>query len=607
MKYIVNIGMLIALILTIASCQKDFLDQQPLDVLSTTNNLSSTNELRLYINQFYEKLPGHPTVTGGTGIAFDDANSDNMIFTSVNTRLNGGVAISNATTIDEYTTIRSLNYFIENYKHATGNQGLIDQYLGEAKFFRAYFYFNLVKKYGPVTWVNHVIAPDQPETQASRYSRLLVIDSVLSDLDQAIDLLPSINNSATMRVHKDVALTFKSRVALYEGTWEKYHRLKGDQFYAKEVTDKKIRDYFTQAKVAANTVMSSGRWAISTTGKPLVDYGNLFTSKNLSADREVMLWRKYDANDNIGHSISKYLSTDGGDIGLTLSLVDDYLTRTGTPFTGEIRNQVQTSYGAELMPDVRDPRLSQTAGIPGKPLRPGVVVPAFPPINQSGFNRSTTGFPLYKYIEYTDMSATSDDFKSSVPAIQFRYAEVLLNYAEAIAELGEDQNQIKVALQPLRDRAGMPGVDFDREYNTDPNYPFRSLNKVLQSVRRERRIEFAAEGSRLDDILRWAAADILIVGKRPLGVLFAGSNIEKENSSTGFYKDAPLYFDAAPAGKSINFYLTGGSSDAKRYMDPYQKTLPSGYGFNLQRDYLLPVQDRMIQLTNGNWTQNPGW
>lgn len=607
MKHIVKSIMLFAFILALASCKKDFLDQPPLDVLSTTNNLSSTNELRLYLNQFYEKLPGHPTITGGAGMAFDDANSDNMIFTSINPRLNGGLAISNAGAIEEYTTIRGLNYFMENYKHSDGSQALINQYLGEAKFFRAYFYFNLVKKYGPVTWVNHVLSSTQMETQAARDSRLLVVDSILADLDQAAALLPAVNSSATMRVHKDVALTLKSRVALYEGTWEKYHKLKNDPFFAKEVTDAKIRDYFSQAKAAASAVMGSGRWAISSTGKPLSDYGNLFTNKNLSADREVLLWRKYDANDNIGHSISKYLSTDGGDIGLTLSLVDDYLTRAGEPFTGAVRTQVQSRYGAELMPEVRDPRLSQTVAVPGKPLRPNATVPAFPPINQSGFNRSTTGFPLYKYIEYGDLSATSDDFKSSVPAIQFRYAEVLLNYAEAVAELGEDQNQIRTALQPLRDRAGMPSVDFDREYNTDPNYPFRSLDKVLQSVRRERRVELAAEGSRLDDILRWAAADLLIVGKRPLGTLFVGSNIATENSSTGFYKDALLYFDSAPAGKPLNFYLTGGAGDSQRYMDPYQKTLTSGYGFNSQRDYLLPIQDRMIQLTNGNWKQNPGW
>lgn len=607
MRNIFKTGIGLVMLVSLLSCQKDFLERQPLDVLSTDNNLSTTNELRLFTNQFYESLLEHPTVTGGGGVAFDDANSDNLIFTAVNNRLNGGLALSNATKLDEYTRIRNVNYFLENYKNATGDQNLINQYHGEAKFFRAYYYFSLVKKYGAVTWVNKVLSADQTMTQVPRDSRLLVVDSILADLDQAIMLLPTASSSASMRIHKDVALTFKSRVALYEGTWEKYHKLKADPFYDKEVTDAKIQNYFIQARDAANTVMTSGRWSISNSGKPLEDYGNLFITRDLSANREVMLWRKYDLAGNIAHSVSKYLSTDGGDIGLTLSLVDDYLTRSGAPFTGDTRLNAQATYGAELMPDLRDPRLSQTAGLPGKPLRPGVVVPAFPPINQSGFNRNTTGFPLYKYLEYDNTGATSDDFKSTAPAIQFRYAEVLLNFAEAVAELSGDQNQIIAALQPLRNRVGMPAVDFDREYNTSADYPFRTLDKVLQSVRRERRVELAAEGSRLDDIMRWAAADVLIAGKRPLGALFTGSNLGAQNSATGFYKDALLYFDTPPAGKSVNFYLTGTAGAAQRYIDPYKATLPAGYRFNLGRDYLLPIQDRMIQLTGGKWTQNPNW
>ncbi|CAL1519690.1 RagB/SusD family nutrient uptake outer membrane protein [Chitinophaga sp. MM2321] len=607
MKYKIHFFIWITCVVAM-SCNKDFLDKQPLDVLSTAGNLASTNELRLYLNQFYETLPGQPTVTGGIGIAFDDTNSDNLMLTSVNARINGDLALSNAAKMDEYSRIRAVNYFLENYTNAKGEQALINGYLGEAKFFRAWFYFSLIKKYGDVTWVSKVLSSDDDAMHVPRTSRVLVIDSVLADLDAAAALLPLRTNSATMRVHKDVALAFKSRVALYEATWQKYHKLKADPFWTKNISDEKIRDYFTQAKNAALEVMNSKRWSIASTGNPLEDYKNLFLTKDLSASTEVMLWRKYNPGENIGHSISKYLSTGGGDIGVTLSLVDDYLTRQGAPFTGTARSQAQATYAAELMPTLRDPRLSQTVAIPGQPLRPnGGVVAALPPVNQSGFNRNTTGFPLYKYIEYDDVAATTDDFKSSVPAIYFRYAEVLLNYAEAVAELGEDATLIKTALQPLRDRAGMPGVDFNREYNTDPAYPFKDLSPVLQSVRRERRIEQAAEGTRLDDILRWAAADVLLAKKRPLGVLFTGSNMADENTATGFYKDAMLYYDTPPAGKSVNFYLTGTPGDARRYMDPYQKVLPNGFGFKLQRDYLLPIQDRMLLLTGGEWTQNPGW
>lgn len=589
------------------SCKKDFLDRKPLDKLSTANPLASTNELRLYVDTFYNILPGQPSGVGGAGIAFNDAGTDNMIFSSVNSRLTGQTALSNAGNITEYTIIRKLNYFFANYKNAAGSQALINQYVGEARFFRAMSYFNMVKKYGDVTWVNQVLPADPTVMQVARDPRTLVIDSVLADLDQAIKLLPVATNSASMRLHSDVALAFKSRVALYEGTWQKYHKAKGDPFYTANISDTKIQDYLTQARDAALSVINGGRWKIYTTGKPLQDYSNLFITYDLSANSEAMLWRKYNITDNIGQSITKYTSTAGADQGIVLSLVDDYLTFDGQPFVGATRSNAQMIYGSELASSVRDSRLSQTVAVPGQPLRPvNVLVPAYPPIDQTGFNRSTTGYPLYKYLEYTSTIAYTDDFKSMAPAIAFRYAEVLLNYAEAMAELGGDPTLIANALKPLRDRAGMPAVNYAREYNTDPSYPFNSLSPVLQAVRRERRVELACEGFRTDDILRWAAADILLVGKRPQGALFVGSDMAAQNVAGKFYKGA-LYYDTAPAGKTVNLYLTGVAGNPARYIDPYKLVLPNGYQFNLQRDYLLPIQQRMLQLTGGKWVQNPGW
>ena len=578
------------LILLLAGCKKDFLNRQPLDTLSSDNSLATTNELRLFVNQFYVgSFPGQPGVVGGAGIAFNDAGTDNMTFSSVNSRLNGTLALSNATALSGYSTIRSINYFLENYNHASGDVNLINNYLGEAKFFRAITYFNMVRNYGDLTWVNKVLPADTAFMQVPRDPRTLVVDSILADLDAAASLLPVASGSASMRVHKDVALALKSRVALYEATWQKYHKAKGDPFFTQGITDTKIQNYFEQARDAALAIINSGRWRIYNTGKPLEDYSNMFITTDLSSNPEILLYRRYSVKDNIGHSISKYTSTAGADMGINQSLVDDYLTRDGRPFIGNERDQAQTIYGSELKPDIRDPRLSQTVALPGKPIRPGGLVPAYPPVNQTGFNRSTTGYPLYKFLEYNDPRAVADDFNSQAPAIAFRYAEVLLNYAEAMAELGGDPTVIANALKPLRDRVGMPAVDFAREYNTDPGYPFAGLSNVLQVVRRERRVELAAEGFRLDDIMRWAAADVLIKGKRPVGALFAGSDMKANYPSS--YQ--PL--------------LTGSASDTRRYLDPLSNVLPNGYGFNLNRDYLLPIQQRMLQLTAGKWVQNPNW
>ncbi len=591
----------------LVACNSNFLNREPLDQLSTSGSLASTNELRLYINQFYQSLPNHPSTTGGNGIAFEDAKTDNMIFTNVDNRLNGQLTVSNATSINEYTQIRSINFFLKQSTNAKGNQSEINRYLGEAYFFRAWYYFELVKKYGDVTWVNQLLNSEDESTFLARDSRIVIVDSILNDLNRSATLLPTQSTNTSMRIHKDVALALKSRVALYEGTWQRYHKLKATPFFTATVTENKIKDYLTQARDAAKEIIDGNRWKIYSTGRYNDDYRNMFNTADLSTNSEVMLYRRYNPAENIGHGVSKYLSTGGGDIGLTQSLVSDYLTIDGKPFVGTLQNSIQQVYGQDMLPTVRDPRLSQTAVLPQAPLRPDAIAANFPPINQSGFNRSTTGYPMYKYVEYTNLAAVTDDGMSAAPVIYFRYAEVLLNYAEALAELKEDPTKIVQAIHPLRARLNLPDMDFDREYNTTASYPFSTLDKYIQAVRRERRVEMVAEGQRLQDIFRWAAADQLIVGKRPLGILFIGSNIAQENTSTGFYKDNLLYYDNAPAGKSINFFLSGNPGDAYRYMDPYKNVLPSGYKFRVERDYLLPIQQRMIELTGGKWKQNPNW
>lgn len=167
------------------------------------------------------------------------------------------------------------------------------------------------------------------------------------------------------------------------------------------------------------------------------------------------------------------------------------------------------------------------------------------------------------------------------------------------------ENEIKKALNPLRERVNMPEVDFDREYNTSSDYPFHQLDKYIQIVRRERRIEKALEGCRLTDILRWAAADILICGVTPTGALFTGSNLENNPFYTDDNGKYTLIYDQ-PSGN--NLYLTGNPGDSERYIIPFNThDFPTGWQFNLERDYLLPIKPRMLSLTNNQWKQNPGW
>lgn len=594
--------LLIGLVVTLSSCFD--LNKMPEGELSSAVAFQSTAEINKYLNQFYESAPrGQSFLVGDpSGIAFGDLDSDNLIGNVINTRLAGELSQNNAVKLTNYTKIRNLNFLINNLGNCKESGPNFDQCVGEAYFFRAFYYYKMFVDYGELTWVTDVLDPVQEQMERARDSRTVIADNILKDLNTAVENLRTQDNSASMRIHKDIALAFISEFALFEGTWEKYHKMKSTPFYDKNITDDKINSYFKQAKDAAKKVMDRGVWRISN-GDVNTAYRDLFITLDLSSNPEVLWWKKYDATINIGHSVTRYLNKGGGIMGASKSMVDDYLTTDGKALTTDMKTKLEINYGDELAQDTRDPRLAQTICLPGQVLRPNnQYIFELPPLDGNSYDQNTTGYSILKYVEFnTTYEPTIDgEGKSQTPAIQVRYADVLLNYAEALAELGgaKYETEIKGAIQPLRDRVGMPGLDFDREYNTNEDYAFKSLDKYIQAVRRERRVEQAFEGKRLIDIFRWAAADVLIHNQTPKGALFTGSNLE------GAYGNRLIY----DQDKGNNLYLTGKKGDTKRYIIPFNnKDYAKGWQFNVNRDYLLPIQSRMISLTKNKWSQNPGW
>ncbi|MBQ6761168.1 MAG: RagB/SusD family nutrient uptake outer membrane protein, partial [Bacteroidales bacterium] len=521
-----NILTVLAIMTAATACFK--LDKDPEGVLSTNNPFRSTGEIQNYINQFYETAVRTQDfgMGGGNHIAGSDTYSDNMAASAPVARINGALSIGNAVSLSAYTRIRNVNFLLNN-KDNCDKTGNYNQLIGEAYYFRAWYYYQLLKDYGGVAIVKEPLNPDLEAMQVGQDSRTAVTDFILEDLDEAISLLNEQNSAATMRVHRDVARALKSEVALFEGTWEKYHKAKNDAFYDKTVTDDKIQSYLRTAAEAAKAVMDRGVWAIHNTGKTNDDYRVVFQTTNLDNNKEVLWYKRYDG-DLVGNNVDRYLNKGGGGVGVTSSLVNDYLSIDGRPYTKAEREAAQVVYGQELLPTVRDPRLAQTVAMPGQVLRPDMQegMPA-PPLFAEGHHHNTTGYAILKHVQIDYTGNLEAEYKGATPAIQVRYADVLLNYAEALAELDGAGNESRIiaALKPLRDRVGMPAMDFDREYNTEADYPFRSLNKYIQAVRRERRVEQALEGRRFYDIARWAAADVLLVNWTPEGALFTGSNL----------------------------------------------------------------------------------
>ena len=603
-----NIHLLIASVLCLGTTSCFDMNQEPQGEMSTVGAFTTDSEINMYLNMFYQGSV--PVMGGGTvnntaiktqsnsstnGIAFGDANSDNLYPNAIDTRLAGETSLSNAAELDDYKAIRNVNFLLQNITNCEDKGTDYEQCLGEAYYFRAAYYYHLLVNNGGVTRVEDQLDPDSELMKRPRNTRTEIVDYILNDLKDAITYLKEQDNNATRRVHRDVARALKSEVALFAATWEKYHRAENDPFYDKTLTnpDAKIKEWLELAATAAKEVIDRNVWSIHSTGKPLTDYRDMFIDTDLSDNQEVLWWKEYNASAGIGHNVTYYACQGGGQIGVSASLVDDYLTIDGKPFTGNAKLEAKRTYGAELSPELRDPRRSQTGFMPGQQIRNDGTLYAWPPLDATNYHQNTTGYSILKYEEFntSNSAAYTTANCSQAPAIQVRYADILLNYAEALAELDGANNasEIQKALHPLRVRVNMPDVDFDREYNTDADYPFHNLDKYIQAVRRERRVEKALENCRLTDILRWAAADELIVGKTPTGALYTGSTLGE-------------HFEGIMTVGS-NIWLKDG------YIVSFNNTnYPNGWQFDVDRDYLLPIRQEMVGgLTGGLWEQNPGW
>lgn len=582
MKFLLNYISGMALLL-LASCSKH-IDLVPQDQIVTGDYWKKPDDIKLFANQFYAAIPSHALYSGG--LFWTDNNSDNMIPATPNTRLAG---LNNLTTSNnnwystglqgwDYTRIRSVNYALGNFHNVTGNQTQINTYAGELFFFRAYFYFHIVKTYGDVPWVGRLIPiENEEEVYAGKTVRTVVVDSLLKDLDSAIAYLPVKPQAEVNRLNKEVALLFKSRVALYEGTWQKHHT--GTEF-ATEGAD--WQRYLRTAAETAKTLMDLGTAALYTTGDPQEYYRTLFAAFDMSANPEVLLWRKYDGNLGQAHSVA-YNLRNSGSTGVTKSLVDNYLCADGLPISVSPLYKGDHTL-ANTISD-RDSRLLQTIWIPGDPLTfdgaTNQVTEYFTVSwlvrSEAGY-KNTSGYQLKKGMPATFPGTGHNQTEG---ALIFRFAEALLNYAEAKAELDElTQEDVDISINKLRDRASMPDLNI-AAITTDPNWAFPAESPIINEIRRERRSELAAEGFRFDDLARWAAVDIL-TGKRPRGAYFVQSD----------------YPELTPGQ---NIYV-----DAEGYVDPFQVALPNGYAFNLDRDYLIPVPQTELTL-NPKLGQNPGW
>jgi hypothetical protein len=557
------------LLIFLSSCEK-FLDRYPLDAISSNEYWQTAADLELYVNRFYTSFPNDYRNDG----ALLDCNSDNIIETNYNEIMAGTRVIPASGGSWSWGNIRGVNYFLSHYSNVKSPWNSVKQYVGEAYFFRAYFYYQLLQSYGDVPWIGKTLDNKSPELYEPRKSRNIIVDSIIVDLDKAISYMGNKGQVSNSRLNSQVAMLFKSRVCLFEGTWEKYHQ--GSPF---GVANSDGNKYLTQARDAAKQLIDANLYSIYAPGKSKTNYAYLFGQDDYASNPEVLLWKKWDNDLGLVHWSP---SIWGMGRGITKWLVDSYLCTDGLP----ISQSPLYAGDANLVNVVknRDPRLAQTIWVPGDPINIiGSDTTFFtkPDINQSGSYLCVTGYQLKKHSNMWGENLKLNYYMSEIGSIIFRYAEALLNYAEARAELGEiTQADLDMTINKLRDRVGMPHLQLTG-ITADPNWEYPGLSPIVNEVRRERRVELSAEGLRLADFLRWRSHS-RIAGKRPLGAKFVQAD-----------------FPTMVIGTHVYLNEDG-------YIDFYQKSLPSGYGFKSDRDYLNPIPT--VELTlNKQLKQNPGY
>jgi starch-binding outer membrane protein, SusD/RagB family len=593
----------ILLLFIIGACNDEFLERYPLDSLSSETFWNTESDLMNYNNRFYGMLSAThsyrdiPILLGN-----HDQWSGGLLYTSM---LTDDLAPTHDRALDWYEVrtgkhqvtdaprqtgyrgwefVRALNFGIVNYGNGGLPESVTRKYEAEARLMRAIFYAEKVMKFGDVQWVGKPLNIDDEDIlYGPRHDRTFVMENVLEDFDYAIANLPADWGLGENpgRVNKWVALAYKSRKCLYEGTWRKYHGLANADTWLQESAN------------AAKELMDNGPFMIDNrTGNPLTAYRYMHFQTTQADNPEAIYWRNQE-HPYSGTGVSRLFFNYNG--GATKSFVEDFLCTDGLPIT--LSELYAGDDELETVFINRDPRLRQCVlnpedrileANPGQglfiyPASDQRAYPILPGQSGGGRNRSNTGYHVVKFYNDVDEMVPRGQQELSPPCM--RLGEVLLNYAEAKAELGTiTQTDLDISINKLRDRVGMPHLTLNPPM--DPRFADMGVSALIVEIRRERRIELFTEGpGRYFDILRWKQGPKFLATPT-LGMLF--DEVAK----------------ARYPGASAQIKTT--MVDGKPYIDVYKGTDFDNAVFDESKHYLWPIPIQAIS-QNPSLGQNPGW
>ena len=579
----------------------------------------SESDYRLYATQFYPQyFAGYNT---GWGVDYAPLRgfyfADDFASSGAQSAIENAVPSSRGTntlssTSDTWLTkygsstwnfawIRKANVMVERLE-AIGKTNMLPEaynhWMGIARFFRAFEYHRLVWSFGDVPYYDKLFSEaDEEQMYKDRTPRAEVMQKVYEDLKFAYDNIRV--NDGAMFVNKDIVAGIISRIMLFEGTWQKYHSL--------SQTDAK--KYIEFAKEAGDFVIGSNRYEISG------DFRSLFGSDDLKGHKEVLMYRHYDDAAAVRHHVASYSNgRESQSPAPNLSLAKSFLCNDGKPYqnsevggatTLDIKNMIKT----------RDPRFEATFyDIPK--IQSGTLLYACKFISREGSAWNPNATLPAKYGSNTNLN----DYPT------LRYSEVLLNWLEAKAELAEmggaavTQADINISINEIRDRplddvATAKGIKKTAAMNlTDITADFdpardADVSPLLWEIRRERRMEFVYEHTRLADIRRWKKLDYMDNKKNPDTMLGLWIDMQNElptylaPSSTGAYTARQV----KKADGTIVTYNGSNAADMVGFYIPLNASARDAFG---DHNYLAPVGKAQIdQYADKGYklTQTKGW
>lgn len=642
--------------LAFSSCN-DFLDRKPLSQVTPEAYFTTVDHFAAYSIYYYtSQFPSHAGY--GAGITNNDGGTDNMVAGDYSSRYEKGAwKVPSSSSSWSFSGIRYCNYFFETavpkYEagQVAGNDDEVRHYIGEMHFMRALIYYNFLKTYGDYPIITEVL-PDEKEVlmeKSVRQPRNLVARFILGELDKAADLMYDKGFENNTRLNKQCALLLKSRVALYEASFEKYHagtgRVPGDATWPGKAlhpdftldVNAEVNFFLDEAIAAAEKVADvvtlTPNTKVADPASPDITSGwnpyfEMFASVDLSGYDEVLFWREYakTGSYSVTHGTPAWVAS-GSNNGMLKGYVESFLMENGMPWYAS--NSEAPYKGDATIDNVkenRDNRLdlflfSESNYVPVYSTdAPGTVKYFTPhPVSNRQEMRDMTGYRLRKYASFDMAQNVWGKAESTTGCIIYRGVEAYLNYIEAYyMKNGSISGKASQYWRAVRERAGVnpdyqktiAATDMSKETDWGKYSGEQTVDATLLNIRRERRCEFIGEGMRWDDLVRWRSMDHMLTQK----FIPEGCNFWDE-----IYKIA----DKDENGADIEFKDDGAvganiSSRAYKYLRPYSVLRDNNPVFDgytwAKANYLSPVPIREIELLSPDENvetsviyQNPYW